>query len=299
MNIADIELLAQVAETGSFAAVARLRDADPSWVSRHVARIERALGLRVFQRSTRSLTLTEAGASFLNRAQSIPAEFEDARQAALGASRTVSGTLRLTASHGFTQMRIVPLMAPLKTAFPQLRINLVASDANLDLHAEGIDLAVRFGAEVHGDYVTSRLFDVHYRVVASPDWDRRSSIQAPGDLAGIDCLAFALPGYRSTWRFLDPEGAALDVPIQAGIEASSALVLRQMALEGLGPSLLAEWCVADDLAAGRLVDLFPDYRVTATGFQSAAWLVYPSRAYLPAKTRVAADFFKSRLSGAA
>lgn len=295
MSVDDIVLLQQIAEAQSFAAVARLRDTDPSLISRQVARIEEGLGIRVFQRSTRALSVSEAGAAYLARIDTIPGQIEEARQFALGAASRIEGTLRVTASHAFTQLKLVPLLPKLRASHPLLRLNLAVSDANLDLHAEGIDLAFRLGPEVSGDHVVSRLKDVTYRIVASKDWCTRNEVKAPADLTKVQVLSFALPGFRSHWLFTDGAGRETEVAVTPLLETSSALVLRQLALDGVGPSLLADWCIDADIDAGTLIDLFADHAVSVGSATPAVWIVYPSRSHLPLKTRAAIDFFRHHL----
>jgi len=137
-----------------------------------------------------------------------------------------------------------------------------------------------------------RLFPTHYRVVASPDYlAREGRIATPDDLGSRSSLLMSLPEFRSRW-LLRRSGETLDVPVRGDVVISSALALRAAAVNGLGPALLADWLVRDDLAAGRLVDAMPDYEATATTFDTAAWLLYPSREYLPRKARSVMDFLR-------
>jgi DNA-binding transcriptional LysR family regulator len=120
----------------------------------------------------------------------------------------------------------------------------------------------------------------------------------PPDLSGHGCLLFPYPGYRSQWRFRAKTGEVTEVPVNGAVTISNALALHRAALDGLGPVLLADWLVAKDLRSGRLVDLFPKYEATATDFDTAAWILYPSGAYVPRKVRAFIDFLKSSLARA-
>ncbi len=295
MDIRDLFLLRDVMQAGSFAAAARTRDIDPSLVSRTVSRLEAELGLRLFFRTTRQVVPTEAGRQFLDQAIAHAEGIEQARQSSLDLSSGVEGHLRLTASVGFMQVCILPLVPAFRALYPRLDLSLIANDATLDLAAEAIDLAIRLSPRPEGDLVVSKLFDVRFRVVASPDWVARNPLSAPGELSLTDCITYALPGYRSRWLFRDKTGAEEVVEIKARLSASSSLAVRELVLAGQGPALMADWSVVDALASGQLVDLFPDVEATATGFTSAAWLVYPSRRFLPAKTRLAVDFLREKL----
>ena len=294
MDMRHASLLIEIARCGSFAEVARDREVDPSWVSRTVAAVEDELGFRIFQRSTRRVVLTEAGDVYLRQVQSSVVALDRARDDALSLTKGPLGTLRMTSTVAFGQKVIVPLLPRFRLEFPNVDIELVLSDVNLDLVSERIDLAIRLGPAVFGDVVAAKLQDTRYRVCASPDYvDKHGRLQHPSDLSQRDCLRFLLPGFRSLWLFRDPDGGIEKVEVKGGVMASGALALHALTLAGMGPALLANWLVDDDIAAGRLVDLFPDCRVTATSFETAIWMLYPSRSFLPKKVRAMIDFLKA------
>jgi DNA-binding transcriptional LysR family regulator len=292
-----LRLALETSKRGSFASVARAHGVEPSQVSRAVAQIEEALGFRLFQRTTRRLSLTEAGATYLQRADALLEGLEAARDEALAVSSEPRGVLRLTASVAFGAVRIVPHLGEFRDAFPGVSVEMVLTDANLDLVAERIDLAVRLAPAIGSDVIASKLMDVRYRVVAAPAHVRAAGpLSAPGDLAGRRCLLFDLPGYRRAWNFRDRRGGLQTVPVAGDFVFSSAFALYAAAKAGLGPALLPDWLVDRDIGQGQLVDLAPDFEASAGDFSSAAWLVYPSRAYLPLKVRAMIDFLRARRS---
>jgi len=294
MDIETIQLLIDVRNRGSFAEVARERDLDPSRISRVVAAVEAELGVRLFQRSTRRVFATEAGELYIRRLALIAEDLERARDDAQSINEGPVGLLRLTTTVAFGQQVIVPLLPEFRRTHPRVEIDLVLSDSNLDLVRERIDLAVRLGSGVSGDLVVTKLRDTVYRVCAAPDHLRtHGRPEHPADLSNRDCLRFSLPGFRDRWIFTEGAGAEpTEVRVHGGIVASGALALRSLALAGLGPALLADWLVDEDIAAGRLIDLFPAHRVTATTFDTAVWLLYPSRSFLPRKVRAMIDFLR-------
>lgn len=295
MDLHTLSVFVDVVRRGSFAAVARDRDTDPSTISRAIRTLETELGVRLLQRTTRRLSLTEAGRIYFERVEPLVDELDRARHAAIDVSAAPAGNLKMTASIAFGQTRLVPLLPELGRRFPDLGFELILSDANLDLVAERIDLAVRLGPRLDTGMIGTRLMDTWYRVVASPDYVKQHGAPAsPAEIAERDCLLFALPAFRSHWLFKDERGAIEDVPVHGRFVISSAIALREMALAGLGPALLVDWLIDNDVAGGRLVDLFPGYRVTATDFETAAWVLYPSRAYLPLKVRTVIDFLRSK-----
>jgi DNA-binding transcriptional LysR family regulator len=296
METDALKIFVDVMRLGSFAAVARQQGADPSAISRSIAVLERQLGFRLFQRTTRRLAATQAGALYFERLQPLLAEMERAGQQARDAVTEPAGRLRATASVAFGHTVLVPLLARMRAAYPQLAVDLVLTDAVLDLIAEKIDVAVRLGPRLAGDLVGTKLMRTRYHVCASPAYLAKAGKPAvPSDLADRDCLQFPYPGYRSLWRFRARNGEVAKVPIQGSVTISNALALHRAACEGLGPALLADWLVKRDLATGALVDLFPGHEASAADFETAAWVLYSSRAYVPRKVRVFVDFLKAHV----
>jgi DNA-binding transcriptional LysR family regulator len=243
------------------------------------------------------MTLTEAGDLYLARVEPLIEEMTRAREAAAQVTGAPRGLLRLTASVTFGQVRIVPLLAEFKARYPELALECIFTDANVDLVADRIDLAVRLAPVIEGDLIAAKLMDTRYRVVASPDYlARHPSLRNPQDLSAHRVLLFNIKVFRSRWLFRDMGGREESVPIAGDITLAPAGSLLTAALEGLGPALLPNWLVNDAIGSGTLQDVFPNHAVTATTFDTAAWLVYPSRAYLPNKVRVMADFLREKLA---
>jgi len=297
MEIAALKIFVDVARCGSFAAVARDRDADPSTVSRTIAHLEHELGLRLFQRTTRSVTLTEGGQIYLSHIERLLEDMDIAQDEALAVSTQPTGTIRITASIAFGQFCLTPLLPRMREQFPGLRYELVLADAPIDLVSERIDLAVRLGDRVTGNVVSTKLFDNHYRVCASPDYlKRHGMIRQPLDLISHKCLLMRPAADDGHWVARDRSGISVEIPVTSDIVISSVMALRQCALDGLGPVMLIAWMVDEDIEAGRLVELLPGYEITGAHARTSAWLVYPSKHYLPLKARVTIDFLKRELA---
>ncbi len=296
MDIESLRLFRDVARRLSFAAVAEERGAHASSVSRSVGQLEADLGARLFQRTTRRMALTEAGQQFLQRASVILEELDAAREELTAHESGPLGTLRLSASVAFGERVLVPMLDDFRKRLPNLKLDLLLSDANLDLVSEGIDLAVRLGGEIRGDLIAAKLMDTRYRVCASPHYLRGAPpLNTPQDLSAHRCVLFTMPAFRSQWAFRNDGGDEESVIVDGDLAISSALSLRSAVLAGAGPALLADWLIDDDIDDGRLVDLFPDHEVTATTFDTAAWLVYPSRAHLPQKVRAVIDYLRTKV----
>lgn len=302
MDLDALKIFVDVARQGSFAEVARRREVDPSSISRAVAALERHLGVRVFERNTRRLVLTEAGGVYAERVGPLIDELVAAGDEARDLSLGPSGRLRVSASVAYGQVALVPRLAAFRAAYPSVSIDLLLTDAQVDLVAERVDVALRLGPQPTSALIVSRLAAVRYRVCASPDYLARVGPPSdPAALAQHDCLLFPFAGFRDRWRFRRAGGGGgapsgedeIVVPVSGSVTISSALALRDGAIDGLGVALLADWLVDGAISDGALVDLFPDYEVTATSFDLGVWLVYPSRDYLPSKTRAFIDFLRA------
>ena len=241
MNLDTLDLFVEVARKRSFAAVAKKRNVDPSSVSRAIADLEAELGLRLFQRTTRTMTLTEAGDVYLSRIEPLTEEIARAREAALQVTGQPRGLLRITASVTFGQMCIMPLLGEFRALYPHLKVECLFTDANLDLVADRIDLAVRLAPIVRGDLIVSKLMDTRYRVVASPAYlASRPPVGRPSDLSAHKVLFFNLKAFRNRWLFRDAAGHVESVPIDGDITLAPAGSLLAAAIDGLGPALLPE-----------------------------------------------------------
>jgi len=297
MNLDSLNLFADVMRYGNFADVARQHRIAASSVSRSIAKLEREIGVRLFQRSTRRLTPTEAAAVFFHRINPALKEIEAARQVAVDVNKRPGGNLRITAPAVFANSAIVPLLPELTAAYPQLSIELLISDSYPDLLEERIDIAIRLGSLQDSSYVAKRLADMSYYVCASPAYLQASGRpNDPGDIAQHRCLLFPHGAHKLDWLFRDTSGSISQVAIDGRLLITQSESIRRCAIAGMGLALLPDWLVRDALDSGELLRLFEDYNVSATDFDSAVWMLYPSRSYLPLKTRVFIDFLAQRFA---
>ena len=295
MQLESLQLFVEVMRYGNFADVARAHGLAPSSVSRSIAALERELGARLFQRSTRKLAPTEAAAVFYHRLQPALREIEAARSAAADQQREISGTLCVSAPVVFANSAIVPLLPEFAALYPQLRLDLRISDRFVDLLDEGIDIAIRLGSLVDSSLVARRLADMSFHVCASDDYLlRHGEPRLPADIAGHECLLFPRGGHDLDWLFRDASGQVERVRIDGRLQIGNSASILACAIAGMGLALLPDWLLGDARASGQLRVLFEDYAVTATDFDSAVWLLYPSRSYLPQKTRAFVDFLAER-----
>lgn len=292
MDLQSIRLFIDVARLGSFAAAARRRDVDPSSVSRAMSVLEAELGFVLFHRTTRRLALTEAGARYHERIEGVVDQLLCAEEEARDVVSGPSGTLRVTACTSFGERVIAPLLPAFRRAYPELAVDLLLADHQVDLVAEQIDLAIRFGPRPRGDFAVARLMPRHFRVCASPSFlDAHGCPGTPGELRSAECMLFSTPGYRDVWRFRRGASEVVDVPVTGHLRVSHGVTMTRCVLAGLGIALLPDWLCDDEIARGDLVDLFPAHDCAANEFDTAAWMIYPNRHYRTLKV----DTFVSHL----
>ena len=282
---------AKVVEAGSFARAADRLGVSVSAVSRQVADVEAHLGVRLLNRTTRRLSLTESGQAFYERCVQLLADLEEAEQAVSSAAIVPHGTLRVTASISFGVGYLAPAIADFQRQHPQLRFDVELSDRALDLVDEGLDLAIRIG-EIGSRALIGRRIGVSQMILcAAPSYlARHAAPRAPADLANHPCLTYEYASVGNVWRFVDGEGNPHEVKVAGPAHANNGAMLAALAIAGVGINLEPDFIVAPDIRAGRLVPLLLDYRAPAIGINAA----YPSRRHLSAKVRTFIDFLVQR-----
>ncbi|SCW53295.1 MULTISPECIES: LysR family transcriptional regulator [unclassified Pseudomonas] len=288
-SLANLECFVRSAETGSFSAAARLLALTPAAVSRNVAMLERNLGVRLFQRSTRKLSLTETGEHFL---ASIGSNLH-ALQAAIGAVTTErgepAGVLRVSLSPSFGIGQILPLMPQWLARYPLIRPDWQFENRPVDLIAEGFDAAIGGGFALTPGVVSRTLAPAHLIAVASPAYlAGRPLPRQPEDLAGLDniVLRASRTGRVRQTVLRNAAGCECAVQLNESMIFNDPVAMREAALLGLGVALLVVPDALPWLERGELVRLLPDWYVDL----GVISLYYPSRTLMPAKTRAFIDF---------
>ncbi|MEM1377552.1 MAG: LysR family transcriptional regulator [Pseudomonadota bacterium] len=296
MNVEDLRTALDVRKLGSFAAVARLRNVDPSAVSRTISSLENELGVRLFNRTTRRLSATDVGADYFGRIEPLLDEIDAAGAEASRETVTVRGTVRIAAPVSIGRALLLPNLGRLRQKHPNLTVEFVFDDRVNDLVAEGLDLAIRMAPAVSGDLICTKLRPTKYRVLASSRWIKENELpDAPQNITQHSCVLFNLPGFRERWLFRNGADKVVEIPVKGNFLFSNADSVVDAMLASHGPALLADVLIEKHVREGSCHDLFPDYEVTATTFETAAWIVYPSRKYLPQKTRAMIDFLKAEI----
>lgn len=296
MELNSLRIFVNSVKLGSFAAVARQMRLDPSTVSRSITNLELELGFRLLQRTTRKLAPTEAGSVYLERIQHLIDEFDTASEEARDLVNQPQGNLRIAACTSFGPRVLAPLLPKLMELYPDLTVELVLSDQKTDIIKEEIDLAIRFGLKPTGDVVATRLNPRRFRICASPQFIlKHGRPTQPEDLSGTDCIIFRIPGHPSVWKFRDKKNKVIEAPVTGKLSTLHGVTMTNAAVAGIGVAMLPDWLCAQEISEGHLIDLFPRFECTGTEFDTATWLVYPSREYLPLKIRKVIDFLKNEL----
>lgn len=283
---------ARVVQAGSFAAGARRLGLEPPVASKHVSRLEARLGARLLNRSTRKLSLTEAGAAYYEHCLNILDAWEQSQQAVQRLQIEPSGHLRVSALASFTNAFLSPLLPEFFRRHPKVELEIVCSDRNVDLAEDGYDLALRITSQPAQSLVARKLADVHFQVCGSPAYlARRGAPRTPADLLQHRCLGYPQTLAAGVWRFFR-DGALEETPVRGVFQVNSVETLRALALAGEGLALLPTYAIGDDVAEGRLVMPMPQY----LGFnQSTLYAVYlPNRYGLP-KLRAFVEFLIEKI----
>ncbi|MBS1216830.1 MAG: LysR family transcriptional regulator [Proteobacteria bacterium] len=259
----SITVFAKVAELSSFARAAERLGISTSACSRHVAELETHLDTRLLNRTTRRLSLTESGQAFLERAQQVLADLEEAERAAASGRERPRGTLKLTCAINFGVRHVAPAIGEFMARHPDVRFDVSLSDRMVDIVEEGFDLAIRIGESRSQNLIARKL----------------------GESRVIPCA-------RQVWRFRDRKGKEHSVRVSGPLHANNGELLAAVAVAGVGISLEPDFINGPDIEAGRLVPLLTDFEPRVTSI----YAVYPSRRHLSAKVRVFVDFLAERFA---
>lgn len=286
------KLFVRVAESGALSRAAAAFGMSQPSVSRAIADLEAAYGARLLNRTTRRLSLTEAGERAYKRALLLLEE-ADALEAELRvADHEPVGLLRVSASIAHARAELVPHAGAFLQQHPHIRIDFATDDARIDLVAEGVDLAFRLGALTDSSLTARGLGAYHRVLVAAPELLKRiGPIKSPTDLAGAPCLRFSTAAAPSQWS-LSSDGETRAVAIDGPARASSGRVLRDLAVQGVGIAFAPCFLVRRDLESGALIRVLPDW----IGPCVEAHAVWPSGRNLPRKARAFLDFIAPRLT---
>ncbi|WP_332681052.1 LysR family transcriptional regulator [Bosea sp. (in: a-proteobacteria)] len=279
----DLDVFARVVTAKSMSAAGRELNLSPAVISKRIRRLEERLGVRLLQRTTRQLSLTEAGQGFYERVVAILGSIEEAESWVASGTGQARGTLRVSAPTSFGRLHIAPHLKPFLDANPLVNVDLILTDAFVDIIGEGFDLAVRIADLRDSSLVARRLAPNHRILCATPAY-----LAAHGMPAAIEDLSnhTLIAHNADQWRLDGPEGP-VSVRVTGQLRTNSSEVVREALLAGVGIALRSTWDVGPELKSGALARVLPDYSV---GKRVAVYAVYPSRRHMEQKVRVFVDY---------
>ena len=289
--ISDLDIFARVARTGNMSAAGREMGLSPAVVSKRVSLLEDRLGARLFQRTTRQLTLTETGEGYFKRVVDILSLVEEAEDYVSRRNTKPRGILKISAPTSFNRLHITPHIPDFLSRYPDIELDMHLSDHFVDIIREGFDVAIRIGELEDSSLVARKLANEHRVMCAAPRYLEKSGIpKSLEDLNSHNCL---MAGAQDMWRLEGLDGEH-DMRVKGNIRSNSADFVRTALIQGLGIGLRALWDVGPEIERGELRVVLPEYRGSS---KNAIFAVYSCREFMPAKVNAFIDYFAEIYSG--
>jgi DNA-binding transcriptional LysR family regulator len=283
--ISDLDIFARVARTGNMSAAGREMGLSPAVVSKRISMLEDRLGARLFQRTTRHLTLTETGEGYFKRVLDILSLVEEAEDFVSRRNTRPRGNLKITVPTAFGAKHVAPHLAGFIEQYPEIELDFHVTDLSVDIIRDGFDVALRIGELQDSSLVARKLAPDHRILCAAPSY-----IESAGTPKSLDDLAnhICLPaGVQDSWKLKDASGEPHQVRLTSFVRTDSANFSREALVSGVGIGLRSVWDVQDDIDAGRLTRVLEDF--TGSG-DDAIYAVYPSRDFMPTKVHVFIEY---------
>jgi DNA-binding transcriptional LysR family regulator len=293
-RLMSMSVFVKVVAQHSFVAAAQELGLSRAAVSKRVLALEKSLGVRLLNRNTRRLSLTEIGAVVYERYTRILEDIGEVERSAGALQTSPRGVLRITAPASFGIPHLAPAIAAYMAQYPEVTIDIVLNDRWVDLIDEGFDVAVRIGHLGDSTLIARRIASIRFALCAAPAYlARRGVPQRPADLSGHDCLEYSYRQTGSEWHFTAPDGTQESVRVGCRLKANNPQLLHEAALNGEGIEYNPTFIVGPDVAAGHLAALLPSY----TPVETELSVVYPPARQLSAKVRSFVDFLAARFAG--
>lgn len=286
-DLQRMAIFARVVEAKNFSAAARDLGLSKSLISKQVTQLEKSIGARLLHRTTRNMSLTEAGAILYAHCARIMEELQEAKLAVGRLHSEPRGILRISAPVAFGTLHIAPALPGFLARYPELKVDMVIDDRVVDLADERYDVAVRIAREPAQNLVARKIASVKLTMCATPDYFARKGIpQAPSDLERHNCLTYTYLNPQDPWRLRGPNGD-ISVPATGDLRLNDDQALSQAVLGGLGIALLPTFIIGKEIQSGKLQSVLSDY----IPLERHIFAVYLPTRYLPAKVRAFIDYF--------
>ena len=292
MNLFNsIVLFVKTVESGSFSAVGRQLHMAPSSISRQINALEQELGIRLLQRSTRSINLTEAGEIYYEKVNKVLTDLEEAKLAISQLQTTPKGALRINVAIPLGEKILAPLIPEFLKKYPDLKIDLMLEDRAIDLIEEGVDLTVRIDRLSDSSLIARKLAENTFVICGSAEYFTRHALPTtPDELREHNCIVNKNMHHSHSWHF-KKGNTETTLSVTGNFQANTGGALYNAMLNGLGLAMLPTWYVGEDLNKGNLIRVLDAYQVSPpTMTDSAICALYPASKYLPPKVRVFIDY---------
>ncbi|PZM13550.1 LysR family transcriptional regulator [Rhizobium tubonense] len=291
-RLTSLSVFGKVVECGGFSAAARRLNMSVTMVANHVQSLEDRLGVRLLNRTTRKVSLTETGKYYFERSTQILADLDEADRAAAALTTTPRGTLKIYSGTAIVRF-LLPVIDEYLDLYPSVSLDMNIGERMIDMIEDGYDLVLRTIPSPDSSLVVRKLTPWRHILVSSKSYlDTHAEPKTPDDLAGHNCLQFPYYPFGDEWRFESLSGETQSVRVQGNVLSNSAETLRHLTVSGRAVWLAPSFVVAEDLAEGRLVRLMPEFR----GVEFAINAVYPNRTHLPTKVRLFIDMLAERFT---
>lgn len=285
-RFASMQAFVRVVESGSFSRAAERLGVTRAAISKQVRQLEEHLGVRLLNRTTRQVALTETGASFYERATAILDDMTEAELAASRLNEEPRGILKIAAPMSFGTLHLADAVGDFMTRWPDVTVQLSLNDRFVDLIEEGFDVGVRIGKLTDSSLIARKIAPMPIVLCAAPDYvASRGAPASPEELRDHHCLHYGNLEAGGSWKLSDQSGTIRNVTIASRICVNNGDVLRTVALAGQGIALLPSFLIGDDIDSGDLVRILPDYAAP----EASLYAIYPPNRYLAAKVRVFID----------
>jgi DNA-binding transcriptional LysR family regulator len=282
--------LLQVAESGSFSAASIKLDVSVATVARQVNSLEAALGVKLMNRSTRALSLTEAGMLYCERIRDLMSDLDALKREVSSYQKDVKGLLRVHLRRSVGSQVVVPALPDFLHAHPDVKLEVTLTDERADLVAQGIDVAVWLGELQESRLIARKLSPGNRVICCSPVYAKAHGLpKTPQELSLHNCIVYLAKSYDSSWR-LTSGGKTTSVDVSGNLKSESSAVLLVSALNGLGLVMLQEAMVRKAIASGELINVFPHFQASSTNSVVGLYAVYSGRKKMSPKTRAFIDF---------
>jgi DNA-binding transcriptional LysR family regulator len=288
-RLGAMEMFVRIVETGNFSAVARELGTTQPTVSKQLTGLEKQLKTRLLNRSTRSLSLTEAGTAYYERCKRIIEEVQEAEGTLGRLQSSLAGTLHVNSSITLGQIYLTPLILKFQHEYPELMVELTLNDRYIDLVEEGVDVAVRIGRLTDSSLVARRLGSTRRLLVATPAYlATHGTPNSPEDLVHHNCLLYAYLSSGNEWAFNGPDGE-IRVRVQGNFKANNGHAIREALMAGAGVAITPDWLIHDKLERGEVVAVLPEFATAPLEINA----VYPSARHVSAKVRSFIEFLQT------